>query len=475
MKHAITFAEACTDPALFGPWFEGETWGAWRVIDRALFGEPLDEAEHAIFTELTGRDEAPTEPATEAWFVVGRRGGKDVKAASLVAYFATIGAEVFGYREHLTRGERGVVQLLAVDRDQARVCLGYLKAMFEQPMLARMVAKDTADGLDLINGLGIEITTNDRRRVRGRTVVAAVFDECAFWHNDNSINPDVEVYGAVKPSMATIPGAMLIGISSPHARKGLLYQKWKKHHGQPGNVLVVQAPTWVMNPNLPRDGEFLSEAFTDDPSSSAAEYGAEFRKDIEAYVAIEVVEACIARGRYERPRQSGITYRAFVDPSGGSNDSMTLAIGHREGDMAIVDAVRERKPPFSPEAVVSDFCILLKEYGLREVTGDRYAGEWPREQFRKLDVAYQLSEKPRSDLYRDLLPVLNSGRADLLDSPKLVTQLVGLERRVARGGRESIDHAPNGHDDLANAVAGAIDLVLTRSPAYAAVINSGYY
>ncbi|WP_417309851.1 hypothetical protein [Devosia sp.] len=475
MTHAITFAEACTDPALFGPWFKGDSWGAWRVIDKALFGEPLTEAQLAVFTHLTGRSEGPTEPATEAWFIVGRRGGKDVKAASLVAYFATVGAEAYGYRAHLTRGERGVVQLLAVDRDQARVCLGYLKAMFEQPMLARMVVKDTADGLELSNGLGIEITTNDRRRVRGRTVVAAVFDECAFWHAEGSVNPDVDVYAAVKPAMATIPGAMLIGISSPHARKGLLYGKWKRHWAKPSNVLVVQAPTWVMNPNLARDGEFLSEAFEEDSSSAAAEFGAEFRKDIEAFVSLEVVEACVSIGIHERPRQSGVTYRAFVDPSGGSNDSMTLAIAHREGDMAVLDAVRERKPPFSPEAVVTEFCGFLKQYGIHEVTGDRYAGEWPREQFRKLDIAYALSDKPRSDLYRDLLPILNSGRADLLDNRTLVTQFVGLERRVARGGRESIDHAPNGHDDVANAVAGALDLVLVRTSSQVVVLQTGFF
>jgi hypothetical protein len=394
-----------------------------------------------------------------------------VKAASLVAYFATIGAEAYGYREHLTRGERGVVQLLAVDRDQARVCLGYLKAMFEQPILARMVVKDTADGLELNNGLGIEITTNDQRRVRGRTVVAAVFDECAFWHNDNSVNPDVDVYGAVKPAMATIPGAMLIGISSPHARKGLLYGKFKKHFSRPSNVLVVQAPTWVMNPTLSRDGKFLSDRYEEDPSSAAAEFGAEFRKDIEAFVSLEVVEACVSGGVRERPRQSGIRYSAFVDPSGGSNDSMTLAIAHREGDVAVLDAIRERLPPFSPEAVVSEFVTTIKAYGLHQVTGDRYAGEWPREQFRKLGISYELAEKPRSDLYRDMLPVLNSGRADLLDSKKLVTQLVGLERRVARGGRESIDHAPNGHDDVANAVAGALDLVAVRPNPAAGIVQ----
>jgi len=64
------------------------------------------------------------------------------------------------------------------------------------------------------------------------------------------------------------------------------------------------------------------------------------------------------------------------------------------------------------------------------------------------------AQKPKSDLYRDLLPAINSRKIDLLDHPRLLTQLVGLERRTARGGRDSIDHAPGAHDDLANAVAG---------------------
>ena len=461
-----SFAEACRDPNLFGPWFEGESWDAWRVLHKALFGEPLDAAEIAIFRELTGRTEAPTAPATEAWLICGRRGGKDVNASALAAYLATIGAEEMGFLSRLVRGETGVVQLIAVDRKQAKVCLGYLKAYFEQPLLAQMVAKSTAEGLELTNGLAIEIVTNDQRSSRGRTVVAAVFDEVAFWRSDDSANPDQDVYNAVRPAMATIPGAMLIGISSPYARRGLLWNKWKKHFGKPGSVLVVQAPTWRMNPTIPRGGEFLTEAYQDDPASAGAEYGAQFRKDVEAFVSLEVVEACVAGGVYERAPMSGVTYAAFVDPSGGSVDAMTLAIAHSEGGdddrLTVIDAVRERKPPFSPEAVVKDFCELLATYGISKVTGDRYGGEWPREQFRKHGVNYECSEKVRSDLYRDMLPMLNSGRTVLLDDPKLPNQLVGLERRVARGGRESIDHAPGGHDDVANAVAGVLSIASER-------------
>ena len=66
----------------------------------------------------------------------------------------------------------------------------------------------------------------------------------------------------------------------------------------------------------------------------------------------------------------------------GANDSFTLAVAHKEGNTAILDAVREVRPPFSPEAVVAEFADLLKKYRINTVEGDRYGGEWPREQFR---------------------------------------------------------------------------------------------
>ena len=148
-------------------------------------------------------------------------------------------------------------------------------------------------------------------------------------------------------------------------------------------------------------------------------------------------------------------YYGFVDPSGGSADSMTFAVAHRENDVVVLDAVRERRPPFSPEAVVADFAALLQSYKINKIIGDRYAGEWPRERFKEHGISYEPSEKPKSDLYRDMLPTINSRKLDLLDDPRLLTQLIGLERRTARGGKDSIDHAPGANDDLANAVAGA--------------------
>jgi hypothetical protein len=144
---------------------------------------------------------------------------------------------------------------------------------------------------------------------------------------------------------------------------------------------------------------------------------------------------------------------------------MTLAIAHMDRDLVVLDLVREMRPPFSPESVVSEFAGVLKSYRISRVVGDRYAGEWPRERFRVNGIEYATSEKTKSDLYQGLLPLINSGRCELLDSPRLINQLCNLERRTARGGRDSIDHPPGHHDDLCNSAAGALVLAsITKKP-----------
>jgi hypothetical protein len=176
--------------------------------------------------------------------------------------------------------------------------------------------------------------------------------------------------------------------------------------------------------------------------------------------------ARLAPGTHERMPLSGSYYQAFIDPAGGSGtDAMTLAIGHREDDVVVLDAIREVRPPFSPEQTVADFARLIKSYSISSpVQGDRYAGDWPAEQFRKHGVVYEPSAKPKSDLYRDVLPLLNSRELDLLDNQRLIAQLVGLERHTARSGKDSIDHPPGAHDDLANCVAGVAAML--REPEY---------
>ncbi len=78
-------------------------------------------------------------------------------------------------------------------------------------------------------------------------------------------------------------------------------------------------------------------------------------------------------------------------------------------------------------------------------------------------IEYRSAKKTKSEIYGALLPALNSGRIAFVDEPRLLGQLIALERRTARSGRDSIDHPPRGHDDVANAAAGALLLALERS------------
>jgi hypothetical protein len=446
---------AMDDAAIFALWFQRGEWQAWRAFIAALFGLPMDADQLALYRQCTAREDAPDGPANEAWLVCGRRAGKSFILALIAVFLACFR----DYRACLAPGERATILIIATDRKQARVIVRYVRAMLTGiPMLARTVERETAESFDLANQVTIEVATASFKKVRGYSVAAALCDELAFWPSDEAAEPDYAILDALRPAMATIPGAMLLCASSPHARRGALWDAHRRYYGKPGPILVWQAATRTMNPSVPQ--RVIDEAMERDPAVCAAEFLANFRTDVERVFTREAIDACVSPSIYERAPVAGVSYFAFVDPSGGSADSMTLAIAHREGDAVVLDAARERKPPFSPEAVVKDFAALLKSYRVGTVRGDRYAGEWPREQFRKAGISYVVADQAKSDLYRDLLPAINSGLVDLLDHDRLIAQLVGLERRTGRGGRDSIDHAPGGHDDVANAVAGCVAAVM---------------
>jgi hypothetical protein len=444
--------EALSSPDYFGTLLGAESWKPWRVLLIAMLGEELTDDERAIFKTLTGREREPLEPVEEFWAVIGRRGGKTRAMAVLGAYLAAC----VDHRSVLAPGERGVLPILAASTLQAQQSFNFARGCFlASPALRGLVERETGDTLCLSTGVDIEVRPASYRTIRGITAVAAIGDEIAFWRSDDSANPDKEILKALRPSLATT-GGLLACISSPHAKRGELYATFKRHFGSGGHpsILVAKAPSLTMNSSLAQ--KVVDRAFEEDPEAASAEYGAEFRGDLEIFVSRETIEAAVSRGVLVRPPLAGITFYGFCDPSGGSADSMTMSVAHREGDRVILDCIGERKAPFSPASVVTEFSETFRAYRISKIVGDRYAGEWPREAFRKEGIGYEPAELNRSELYLAFLPLLNSGRLDLLDSPRLVAQFVGLERRTARSGKDSVDHAPGAHDDVANAVAGVI-------------------
>jgi len=458
----MNIVDAIGDPELFAPWFPGKTWDPWRIVLKGAFGLPMSPEEIAFFRNVADRD-PPSEPVSELWAIAGRRAGKDSIASVIAAFVAAL----FEDSGQLRPGERAVVMCLATDRDQAKIVLNYIRSYFTDiPMLRRMIEREMAFGFELNNRVDIAVATNSFRSIRGRPILCAILDETAFWRDENSANPDQEVFAAIKPGLASLSNSLVIGISSPYRRAGLLFNKYKEHFGRDSKTLVVKAATRVLNPTIPQ--AVIDEAMAEDPAAASAEWLAEFRADISAFVSREAVEACVSADVFERSRVAGVAYQAFCDPSGGSSDSMTIAIGHRQATpdnksaIGVLDVVREIRAPFQPDAAVTEFAQLLHSYGIRLVRGDRYAAEWVVGAFRKVGIEYKPADLVKSETYRDFLQRLNSGEVDLLDNQRLVTQLLGLERRTARGGRDSVDHPPGGKDDLCNAACGALVYLLSE-------------
>jgi hypothetical protein len=424
------------------PEFRAASWAGWR---------------ERVFSRIS-------ESTRELWVCAGRGAGKTRSGAVLALYAAT-------RQWPRVAGERIYVAIAAPDRKQAQISYRYIRGLIAaRPELESLVENETRDSIDLSNGITIEVITASLVQTRGRSYACFILEEAAFLQaseDDGADNrSDQEIIRAIKPGLARVPGSLLVVLSSPWARKGALWGAHKKFAKTGGDdrVLYVQASTIELNPVF--DQAAIAAAYADDSTSARTEYGAEFRSDIESFVSVEVLDACTVEGRRELGfDETAGGYLAFVDPAGGSGgDSMTLAISHRHGAAAVLDAVVEVIPPFKPSEAVAEMVEVLARFDIRAVVGDRYAGDWPRDAFAKHNIGYEPSERSKSEIYTEFLPLLNGSRASLLDLPRLRQQLLSLERRTARGtGRESIDAAGGRlHDDVANAVAGALVLVAEK-------------
>jgi len=461
----LNILEAMQTPALFGDAFAGDSWEAWRAVLSGAFGLPMDSDRLALFKQLAGDREPPAERVRELYVIAGRRSAKTQNAAAIAVYLATVGAALEGLTDKLAVGERGTVVLFATDRTQAKIMLGFIGGMIDNsPVLSAMVDKRGAEEIHLNNRVSIEVTTSNYRAVRGRAILACIFDELCFLRSESTDAADVEIVRAARPGLATT-GGLLIGISSPWAKRGVMYEQYKRHYGQDSDTLVVKGATTQFNPTL--DVRVIEEALAEDPEAAKTEWLGEWRDGISSYVDRSVVDGCTRDFPLIVPQQSGHRYSAFVDPSGGSSnpnsDEFTMAIGYRDKDnTVVVCGVWARRG--SPDATIEAFAEILHDYNVRTVHSDRYAGRFPADSFARHGITLQFTDKNRSQLYIDALPLLFTGRIELPPDPVLANQFCALERRTGRAG-DVIDHptAAGAHDDRSNSVCGLASHAMARN------------
>ena len=178
----ISIARALNDPKLLGAALgDIGPWRTWIAVLKAAYGLPLDEADLKTFHAVAGDRDPPSRRVRELWAIVGRRGGKSRMAAALAVFQACFA------KHDLAVGEVGHVLVLAASRDQAKVVFEYVRGFFTSSKILRQeVATITAQEIRLRNGVIISTHANSFRSIRGRTLLAVIFDEVALWRDEVS-------------------------------------------------------------------------------------------------------------------------------------------------------------------------------------------------------------------------------------------------------------------------------------------------
>ena len=323
----MTIGASFTDRRLFGEWFAGESWDNWRAILRAMFAERMTKSELAFFKSVAGGREPPPKRIKECTIISGRRSGKDSTASGIAAHVSAS----FQSAGRLRPGERATVAALAVDKTQAQIVHGYIKAFFEKvPSLRALVQRETLTGFELTNAVDILILSSDFRSLRGRTILLGILDELAYWPGEHAARPDKEVLRSLRGGMLTLSESMIISISTAYRRDGALYEAWQKHFGKDSpTALCIQAESRQLNPTL--DPDEIAAALLEDPEAARADYLSEWRDAVAVYLSRDLIEGAVDRGVTARPHDPRHRYFSFIDASSGQRDSFALGICHPEG------------------------------------------------------------------------------------------------------------------------------------------------
>lgn len=245
--------------------FDGEEPGSLTGTDRDLA------------TQLFGPDVDTVPPEARSVIVIvkgARIGGSRMSALRALHLAATFDPTA------VAPGEIASATIVGPDIRLGRQTLRFAHgAATATPALAGAMGSVTEDSFQLVTGPGRAVAveclpaTSGGRAVRGRSLVAAVMSEAAFFRDRDYLVNDEEISRALAPRLTH--GAQLIIESTPYAEMGLLHSLYHENWNSPETALAVRAPTLLMRPE-PTMRALVERERKRDPDNAAREFDAEF-------------------------------------------------------------------------------------------------------------------------------------------------------------------------------------------------------
>ncbi len=251
----------------------------------------------------------------ELVLVIGRRSGKSM-LSSLISAYELYKLIARGFPQHyygMLQSSEIRVLCIANDKAQAEIVyseianhvqfVDYFRSSQNRATATFMKFRTESDSQRFPKDkskstISATFRSSDSGSIRGRAVITCILDEFAFFINDGK-SSDEKVYRAINPALKQFSpkdptdrrkpigpsDGRMICISSPNSREGLFYKLYelsKTRSVAASQMLMIQAPTWEVNPTIDETDYEVERA--KDPRGFETEYGANFSDRVRGWI-----------------------------------------------------------------------------------------------------------------------------------------------------------------------------------------------
>lgn len=403
---------------------------------------------------------------------LGRRSGKGRVAAVVGTYEATVNAAA--HLRAVPPGEQIAICVISTSQRAARTVHRYAAGFLRRPALASLVIRETADEIELSNGIVLMTLPCNAASARGLAIAVVILDEAAWWAGSDGSPLDAgEAFRALVPATAQFSDSRRVIVASTPRFAGDWFATLcqRAEAGADPETRAFHASTAEMNPSI--SPAFLAAEQERDPVSFRREYLAEFEASISSALDPDLVRLAVV-DRGDLPPVPEVEYRMAVDPA-YTGDRFALVLGHRDADSrVIVDRVTSwagsKAHPVQIDKTLDEIAAISQAYGGARVLIDQYSAQAILQGLRSRGI--RAEERPwtsesKASALASVRRCLYAGRLELPSNARLVGELVSLEQRAGPSGRPVIRAARGGHDDAATATMMLVDALSADTPAAA--------